>query len=81
MSTDPTADSTADTAPVDLPVVRVDSGNPNAEDLGVLLALLAAGSGNQTESPKPKSRWSAPDVRLHRRAPGQGTWRFSGMPS
>ncbi len=77
MSTEPTADTTT----ADLPVIRVDGGNPNAEDLGVLLTLLAAASGGQDESPTPKSRWSAPDVRLRRRAPGHGTRRFSGIPS
>ncbi len=69
-------------APDERPVVRIEHGSPSAEELAVLVALLSAvGGGGVSGLPdQPRSRWSAPDVRLRSTGPGHGAWRFSGMP-
>ncbi|KQT94916.1 hypothetical protein ASG49_04695 [Marmoricola sp. Leaf446] len=59
--------------------MRVVSGNPSPEELAALVAVVAAaGSGGASDSPAPRSEWSA----RHRlvRGPhrhGPGAWRAS----
>jgi hypothetical protein len=75
------ARGTDSSAPPAAPAVRIEHGDPTAEELAVLVALLAGMGGGSPEPARPASRWSAPDVRLRSAAPGGGAWRFSGMPS
>jgi hypothetical protein len=64
------------------PALRIVRGEPTAEELAALVAVLAARSAAATEpEPEPRSLWrdraaltGAPLV------PGQGAWRASGLP-
>lgn len=71
--------SADDAAPV-TPALRVVRGEPDAEELAALTALLAAGSGAD-DSPEERSLrggWADPS-RQHRRPllPGPNAWRAS----
>jgi hypothetical protein len=71
----------ADAAGSAPPVIRVEHGDPSPEEIGVLVAILAASGGAAGAAPeRPASRWSAPTTRLGSTGPGRGNWRFSGMP-
>ena len=56
-------------------------GNPTPEELGAVVALLAARSGSGAAEEQAPSRplWNRPQLRtaLH---PGPGAWRASGLP-
>ncbi len=64
-------------------VLRVVRGNPTAEELGAVVALLAARSGGAVEdetTPEP-SLWNAPASLLRRPlAHGPGAWKASAFP-
>ena len=62
-------------------VLRLVRGNPTAEELGAVVALLAARSGSAAEEPAAQERslWGLPQLRPpldH----GPGAWRASGLP-
>lgn len=63
------------------PLLRVVKGDPTAEELAALVAVVAASASGE-EPPRPPARpWSAPARGL--RAPvhaGRGAWRASGLP-
>ena len=73
------------------PVLRVVSGNPSAEDVAALVAVLAAAGSDEgtgtgtgtggTAHHRSPSRWSASArTAPPRPAPGHGAWRASGLP-
>jgi acyl-CoA carboxylase epsilon subunit len=67
----------------DVPVVRVVRGNPTAEELAALVAVLvAAGASGDAEPPRAARGWSSPAARLRSPAygPKRGGWRASGLP-
>lgn len=76
--------SADDAAPAPVPVLRVVAGDPTAEELAALAAVLAAGSSGSTatsDERRPPSLWKASGrVSQHRPAPGPGAWRASGLP-
>ena len=62
------------------PLLTVLRGEPTAEQLAALVAVLAARSAGAEPTPAPAaSLWSAPQLRqpLH---PGPGAWRASSLP-
>jgi hypothetical protein len=64
------------------PLLRVVRGNPTAEELGAVVALLAtrsAGTAEATDAPAAASRWGRPQLRqpvVH----GHGAWMGSALP-
>ncbi|HEU4331542.1 MAG TPA: acyl-CoA carboxylase epsilon subunit [Lapillicoccus sp.] len=65
------------------PVLRVVRGNPTAEELAALVAVLVAAGGSGESEPPPAARgWASPAARLGSPAygPRPGGWRASGMP-
>jgi len=65
------------------PVLRLVRGNPTAEELGAVVALLAARSasgGGVAEEPAPaRSLWATPQLRTPL-AHGPGSWKASALP-
>lgn len=61
------------------PLLRVVRGNPTAEELGAVVALLAArsASGDDIE-PEERPLWGRPSLRQPLHA-GPGAWRASGL--
>ncbi len=62
------------------PVLRVVRGNATAEEIAVVVALLAArGSAAPPPAPAVPSLWGRPQLRgaLHA---GPGAWQASGLP-
>ena len=67
--------------PGDEPVIRVVSGNPSAEEIAVLVAVLASAGGDADPAPPARrSAWSDPRWRLIGPATRVGGWRASGLP-
>jgi hypothetical protein len=63
------------------PVVTVVSGQPDAEELAALVAVLSAlGGGAEAEPDERRSPWSDPAWRLSGPQPRRGGWRSSGLP-
>ncbi len=63
------------------PAIRVESGSPTAEEIAVLVAVLAAGGGaGEPEAPRRRSAWSDPSWRLIGPEARAGGWRASGLP-
>ena len=67
----------------DQPVIRIVRGNPTAEEIAALVAVLAAvGGPNGADETPPARRWASPAARL--RSPAYGTrtggWRASALP-
>ena len=67
------------------PYLRVVRGEPTAEELAALvavLAVLAARSAATAPAPRPRSAWADPARRLGLTArPGPGAWRRSALPA
>jgi acyl-CoA carboxylase epsilon subunit len=64
------------------PLLRVVRGEPTAEELAALVAVVSArGAGADASPPTPRSAWNAP-YRLVRRPVQQGPdgWRRSALP-
>ena len=62
------------------PLLRVVRGDPSAEELAALVAVLAARASTPAPAATPApSLWGRPVLRspLH---PGPGAWRASGLP-
>ena len=62
-------------------VLRVVRGNPTAEELGAVVALLAARSGGDIGKPDvtTPSLWGTPQLR-GTLSHGTGAWKASGLP-
>jgi hypothetical protein len=63
----------------DRPALHVVRGEPTAEELAVLTAVVtAAGGGDEAPEPPRRGRWNDP-ARQHRTPlrPGPGAWRAS----
>ena|GEM_PF-947270 len=81
MSPDKKSDSTTDTEPAAVQL-RVVSGNPTAEELAAVIAVVsaAAASSGDSEAPPAPAPWSAPSS-MHRVSmpePGPGVWAQMG---
>ena len=64
------------------PYLRVVRGEPTAEELAALVAVLAARSAATAPAPRPRSAWADPARRLGLTAqPGPGAWRRSVLPA
>jgi hypothetical protein len=66
------------------PFLRVVRGEPTAEELAALLAVLAARSAaaGAATRPRPRSAWADPAARLRvPLRPGPQAWRRSALPS
>ena len=64
------------------PYLRVVRGEPTAEELAALVAVLAARSAAAAPAPRPRSAWADPARRLGLTArPGPGGWRRSALPA
>jgi hypothetical protein len=62
------------------PVLRVVRGNPTAEEIAAVVAVLATSGQSQPPAAKP-SRWADPVRRLRRPLqPGPDAWVRSGLP-
>jgi phage terminase large subunit GpA-like protein len=63
------------------PLLRVVRGEPTADELAALVAVVAARAAARPAEPQPVSAWTDRS-RLVRRtlAHGPGTWRASGLP-
>ena len=63
------------------PLLRVVKGDPTAEELGALVAVVASLGGPAAPAPRRTPVWNAP-ARLQRRVlrHGTGAWRGSGLP-
>jgi hypothetical protein len=63
------------------PVLRVVRGEPTAEELAALIAVVCARVAGGATVHRPRSAWSAPDRLLRRPvAPGRDGWRRSSIP-
>ena len=64
----------------DRPLLRVVRGEPSAEELAALVAVVAA-RASATAEPEPPARplWGRPVLRSTL-TPGPGAWRASGLP-
>ncbi len=64
------------------PFLRIVRGEPSADELAALVAVLAARSAASPPAPRPRPAWSDPARRLGLRArPGSGAWRRSALPA
>lgn len=66
----------------DVPVIRVERGNPTPEQLAALtLVLASAGSGAEAPAPRQRTLWTARSrFARPRPAVGPGGWRASALP-
>jgi hypothetical protein len=63
------------------PLLRVVRGEPTAEELAALLAVVTARAAAAPEVARPRSAWADPARQLHRPVPhGAGGWRRSALP-
>jgi hypothetical protein len=69
---------------VSQPLLRVVRGNPSAEELAALVAVVAArASAVAEDGPPARPLWGRPVLRSaapHFPTPGPGAWRASGLP-
>jgi hypothetical protein len=63
------------------PFLRVVRGEPTAEELAVLVAVLAARPAAVAAPVRPRPAWSDPARRLRVARPGAGAWRRSVLPA
>jgi hypothetical protein len=66
----------------DRPVLRVVRGEPTAEELAALVAVLAGRAASVASAgPRPRSAWNAPAALVRRPvAPGPDGWCRSSLP-
>jgi hypothetical protein len=65
----------------DPPFLRVVRGEPTAEELAALVAVLAARAAAAPVRPRARSAWADPAARLRvPLAPGPAAWRRSALP-
>ena len=80
---DEQADATAEggTPAPARPLLTVVRGEPSAEQLAALIAVVSARGGGEEEPAPPRSRWGAPGYSVRRPlSPGPGAWRASALP-
>ncbi|HSF25917.1 MAG TPA: acyl-CoA carboxylase subunit epsilon [Actinomycetes bacterium] len=67
---------------LDPPLLRVLRGEPDADQLAALLAVVTSrGASGAPHRPAPASTWADPARRLRPpMRPGPGAWRRSGLP-
>ncbi len=64
------------------PYLRVVRGEPTAEELAALVAVVAARAVGPATAPRVRSAWSDPARRLGLTSrPGPGAWRRSVLPA
>jgi len=64
------------------PYLRVVRGEPTADDLAALVAVLAARSAVAPPAPRSRSAWADPARRLGlTQRPGPSAWRRSALPA
>lgn len=64
------------------PFLRVVRGEPTAEELAALVAVLAARAAAAPVQPRPRSAWADPASRLRvPLTPGPAAWRRSALPN
>ena len=63
------------------PSLRVVRGQPTAEELAALVAVLSARSAAVPPAPRARPAWSDPARRLGVRRPGPSAWRRSALPA
>jgi hypothetical protein len=66
----------------DRPFLRIVRGEPTAQELAALVAVLAArAAAGSAAGPRPRSVWADPAGRLRvPLAPGPSAWRRSALP-
>jgi hypothetical protein len=63
------------------PLLRVVRGEPTADELAALLAVITAKVATQTKAARPRSAWGDAARRLRRPlSPGPGAWRRFNTP-
>jgi hypothetical protein len=63
------------------PLLRVVRGEPTAEELAALLAVVTARAATSSAVDRPRSTWSDPARQVRRPVPpGAGAWRRSALP-
>jgi hypothetical protein len=68
------------TSPAGAPLLRVVRGNPSAQELAALVAVVAARASAGPEPARPaRPLWGRPVLRPVL-TPGPGAWRASGLP-
>jgi hypothetical protein len=63
------------------PYLRVVRGEPTAEELAALVAVLTARSAAVAPDPPARPAWSDPARRLDVLRPGPSAWRRSALPA
>ena len=64
------------------PYLRVVRGEPTAEELAALVAVVAARAAVAAPPPRVRSAWADPSRRLGLTSrPGPGAWRRSALPA
>jgi hypothetical protein len=65
-----------------VPEVRILAGDPTAEEIAAVTAvlLMRAGTGEPPEEPSPVSRWRNSARPAVPGRPGPGAWRASALP-
>jgi hypothetical protein len=61
------------------PLLRIVRGNPTAEELAALIAVVASRGAVDPPPPPVRSLWSRPVLR-QALTPGPGAWRASSFP-
>jgi hypothetical protein len=64
----------------DAPLLRVVRGEPSAEELAALVAVVASRTPAAGDTAPPPSLWGRPLLRPAL-APAPGAWRASGLPT
>jgi hypothetical protein len=64
---------------VTAPLLRVVRGNPSAEELAALVAVVATRAAAAEPEPPARPLWGRPGLRPVL-TPGPGAWRASGLP-
>ncbi len=78
----PVPEPPASVEPVETtPLLRIVKGDPTPEELGALVAVVAALGGPAAPATRRTPVWNAP-ARMQRRVlrQGPGAWRSSGLP-
>jgi hypothetical protein len=68
---------------MEAPLLRVVRGNPSAEELAALVAVVATRASAVDPEPAVRPLWGRPVLRPSLTAaliPGPGAWRASGLP-
>ena len=82
MSDEPPAPDATQEPPDQRPILRIVKGDPDAEEVAALVAVVAAlGSGGSEPAPRRTAEWSAHHRKVRTSLPhGPGGWRSSALP-